>query len=345
MRLFKNAHYDFMGNRKWAFLGSTLLIIIGLISLAVKGPKFGVDFAGGTIVQVKFLKEAVDLAKIRQALGELNLGDVSIQQFGSKTDNEVLISLQKTTSSLEGLSEGIRQSLAKVFPNQGFEIRRVEMVGPKVGSDLRTKGLWALILSLGGILIYAWYRFDFAFAVGGIGALAHDVLITIGAITLTNREFSLTVLAALMTIIGYSINDTIVIYDRVRENIRLKRGGNTLSDILNTSVNECLARTLLTALTTFFVATSLYLFGGQVINDFAFCMVIGVITGCYSTIFIASPVALWIHDKDKARAQRASAAESSSRMAAHGAKATTSKIAAMDKAQKSAKKDKVQGSV
>ncbi|MCL6582241.1 MAG: protein translocase subunit SecF [bacterium] len=337
MRLFKNAHYDFMGARKWAFLGSSLLIILGLISLVVRGPKFGVDFAGGTIIQVKFLKGTVDLAKIRKSLGELNLGEITIQQIGAKTDNEVLISMQKTTSSLEGLSEDIKKALAKSFPQQEFEIRRVEMVGPKVGADLRTKGLWAMILALGGILIYAWWRFDFAFAVGGIAALAHDVLITIGAISLTNREFSLTVLAALLTIIGYSINDTIVIYDRVRENLRLKRGGNTLSEILNTSVNECLARTLLTALTTFFVAISLFLFGGQVINDFAFCMVIGVITGCYSTIFIASPIALWVHEKEKARAQAATAS-ASSRMATHGAKTTTSKIAAMDKAQKSAKK-------
>jgi preprotein translocase subunit SecF len=346
MRLFKDTHYDFMGVRKWAFLGSTLLIVIGLISLIVRGPKFGVDFSGGTIIQVKF-RDAVDLAKVRQALEEVHLGAESIQQFGSKSDNEVLISLEKTTSSLEGLSENIRKSLTKVFTSQGFEIRRVEMVGPKVGKDLRTKGLWAIFLSLGGILLYAWWRFDFAFAVGGIACLAHDVLITIGAISLTNREFSLTVLAAVLTIIGYSINDTIVIYDRVRENIRLKRGGNNLSDILNTSLNECLGRTVLSALTTFLVAVSLFLFGGQVINDFAFCMVIGVITGCYSTIYVASPIALWIHNKSQEREHRAAAAlvgAGSGRMAAHGAKASTSKIAAMDKAQKSAKKDKVQKS-
>lgn len=341
MRLFKDTHYDFMGARKWAFLGSALLIALGLISLIVRGPKFGVDFSGGTIIQVKF-RDGVDLAKVRRALEEVHLGaESTIQQFGSKSDNEVLISLEKTTSSLEGLSENIRKSLTKIFTSQGFEIRRVEMVGPKVGKDLRTKGLWAIFLSLGGILLYAWWRFDFAFAVGGIAALVHDVLITIGAISLTNREFSLTVLAAILTIIGYSINDTIVIYDRVRENVRLKRGGNKLFDILNTALNECLGRTILSALATFLVAISLFVFGGQVINDFAFCMVIGVITGCYSTVYIASPVALWIHDMNQDRAHRTAAAESGSRMSAHGAKASTSKIAAMDKAQKAAKKDKV----
>lgn len=341
MRLFKDTHFDFMGVKKWAFLGSALLIAIGLISLVVRGPKFGVDFSGGTIIQVKF-RDVVDLAKVRRALEEVHLGaESTIQQFGSKSDNEVLISLEKTTSSLEGLSEKIRKSLTEVFTNQGFEVRRVEMVGPKVGKDLRTKGLWAILLSLGGIMLYAWWRFDFAFAVGGIACLAHDVLITVGAISLTNREFSLTVLAALLTIIGYSINDTIVIYDRVRENVRLKRGGNKLSDILNISINESLGRTVLSALTTFLVAVSLFVFGGQVINDFAFCMVIGVITGCYSTIYVASPIALWIHDKNQEKAHRTAAAESSSRMAVHGAKASTSKIAAMDKAHKAAKKDKV----
>ncbi|MEW5802771.1 MAG: protein translocase subunit SecF [bacterium] len=339
MRFFKDINIDFLAYKKWALLCSALFIAAGIISLVVRGPRFGVDFAGGTIVQVKF-QQTADLAKIRQALQEIQLGDSTIQQYGPKSENEVLISMQKSTGSLEGIGESIRKALVNHFTEQGFEIRRVEMVGPKVGKDLRQQGLWAIIFSLIGILVYAWWRFDFSFSVGGILALAHDTLITIGAISLTNREFNLTVLAAVLTIIGYSINDTIVIYDRVRENVRLKRGDN-LASIINVSINETMGRTFLTSFTTFLVCLSLFLLGGQVINDFAFAMVIGVIAGSYSTVFIASPVALFIHDMGKGKAQRSpSAAEGAggSRMTAQAAKATTSKIAAMNKAQKSTKK-------
>jgi len=335
MRFFKDIHIDFMGYWKWAVLGSLLLIAVGMASLIIKGPKYGIDFAGGTVVQVKF-HDKVDIARIRKGLEEIKLGDSIIQQYGLPTNNEVLISLTKSSSSLEGLSEQIRKNLVKVFTDKGFEIRRVEMVGPRAGKDLRQKAMWAVIFAMIGMLLYAWWRFEFYFSVGAILALIHDTLMAMGALSLTNREFSLPVLAALLTIIGYSINDTIVVYDRIRENIRLNRGSG-MYEIINESVNETLSRTFLTALTTFLVVISLFLFGGQVINDFAFTLLIGVVVGTYSSIFIASPVGLVMHEREKARAARQAAHVSEGRMVAHGAKASTSKIAAMGKAQKAAK--------
>ncbi len=339
MRFFKDTHIDFLGYWKWAFIGSSVLIIIGLVSLIIKGPKYGIDFAGGTIIQVKFTDE-VDLAKIRKGLQDIQLGDSVIQQYGPKNQNEVLISLKKTTSSLKGIGENIKEVLTTLFTEKGFEIRRVEMVGPKVGKDLRQQGLWAIIFAIIGILLYAWWRFEFSFSIGAIVALVHDTLITIGAISLTNREFSLPVVAALLTIVGYSINDTIVVYDRVRENVRLNRD-KSLFNTLNLSINETLGRTFLTTFTTFLVVVCLFIFGGQVINDFAFALVVGVIIGTYSSMFVASPVVLLIHNWNKARARQTTAGPSEkSRMAAHTSrsKISASKIAAMNKAQKSSKR-------
>ena len=335
MRFFKDTHIDFMGYWKWAVLGSLLIIAVGMASLIIKGPKYGIDFAGGTIVQVKF-RDKVDIARIRKGLEEIKLGDSIIQQYGAPGNNEVLISLSKSSSSLEGISEQIRKVLVENFSDKGFEIRRVEMVGPRAGKDLRQKAMWAVIFSMIGMLIYAWWRFEFYFSVGAILALAHDTLIAMGAISLTNREFSLPVLAALLTIIGYSINDTIVVYDRIRENVRLNRS-SSMYEIINESINETLSRTFLTSFTTWLVVISLFLFGGQVINDFAFTLLVGIIVGTYSSIFIASPVGLVMHERQKARAARQAAHVSEGRMVAHGAKATTSKIAAMGKSQKGAK--------
>jgi len=354
MRILKETNIDFMRYWKKCVAVSLIVIAIGMISLIIKGPKYGIDFAGGTIIQVKF-HDKVDLKKVRKGLEEIHLGDIIFQQYGAESNNEILISLKKTTSSLEGISENIRKVLTRLFTDKGFEIRRVEMVGPRAGKDLRKQALWAIIFSMAGILIYAWWRFEFYFSVGAVLALVHDTAITIGAISLTNREFSLTVLAALLTIIGYSINDTIVIYDRIREDVRLHQG-TSMAAIINKATNQTLSRTILTSLTTFLVVISLFIFGGEVINDFAFCLIIGIVVGTYSSIFVASPVGLVMNARAKARAARRPklASEGGSKMAiqsgsgrvgAHGAaKATTSKIAAMDKAQKAAK-DKAQKEV
>ena len=296
MRFLKHeSHINFMGARKWAILGSLLVIGIGIISLVVKnGPRYGIDFAGGTLVQIKF-SGPVDIDNLRDNLKDLGLGEILIQRYGAKEDNEVLLRLSRTTGSLEGFEDRINDALIEKMGADAFNIRRVEMVGPKVGKDLREKGLWAIIFATLGVLIYTWWRFEFVYALGAIMALIHDVLVTIGAFSLTNREFTLPVIAALLTIIGYSLNDTIVVFDRVRDNLKLLRG-HSLSDILNSSINQTLSRTILTSLTTFFVVFCLYVLGGEVINDFAFALIIGVIVGTYSSVYIASPVALFFHD-------------------------------------------------
>ena len=296
MRFLKReSHINFMGARKWAILGSLLVIGIGILSLVVKnGPRYGIDFEGGTLVQIKF-NAPVDIDHLRETLKGLDLGEILIQRYGAKEENEVLLRISRTTGSLEGFEDRIDDELTEKMGADAFDIRRVEMVGPKVGKDLREKGIWAIIFATLGVLIYTWWRFEFVYALGAIMALIHDVMVTIGAFSLTNREFTLPVIAALLTIIGYSLNDTIVVFDRVRDNLKLLRG-RPLEDILNSSINQTLSRTILTSLTTFFVVFCLFVLGGEVINDFAFALIIGVIVGTYSSVYIASPVALFFHN-------------------------------------------------
>jgi preprotein translocase subunit SecF len=293
MEIIKSAtKIDFMGKRRAAFIISGVLIIAGIISLIVHGgPNYGIDFAGGTLIQVRF-SQPVSLDEIRESLKDAALGG-TIQRFGAEGLGEYLIRLQTTSSDLEGLSAQINDALAKRFGGETFEIRRTEMVGPKVGKDLRSKGLQAIIFALIGILIYISLRFKLRFAVGAVIALAHDVLITIGVFSLTNKEFSLPVLAALLTIVGYSLNDTIVVYDRIRENTgRMRR--ELFGKTVNISINETLSRTILTSCTTLIVVIVFFLMGGGVIHDFTFALLIGIVVGTYSSIFVASPlVVVW----------------------------------------------------
>jgi preprotein translocase subunit SecF len=280
---------------KIAFMVSLAMIIISILSLVVHGgPNLGIDFAGGTLVQIQF-KNKTTVNEIRNALKTTNLGSSVIQQFGYAADNEFLVKTEKSSSELKGISATVGEALASQFSSGDFEVRRVEVVGPKVGKDLRQKGVLAMLYAMVGILIYITWRFKFRYAVGAIIALIHDVVITVGIFSLLNKEFSLPIIAALLTIIGYSLNDTIVVYDRIRENIRgVKR--HALGDIINASINQVLSRTLLTSLTTLLVVTALLFLGGAVIHDFAFALLVGVITGTYSSIFIASPTILvWEH--------------------------------------------------
>jgi preprotein translocase subunit SecF len=293
MEIIKSAtKIDFMGKRRGAFIISGLLIIAGIVSLIVHGgPNYGIDFAGGTLIQVRF-SQPVSLDEIRESLKDAALGG-TIQRFGAEGVGEYLIRLQTSSSDVEGLSATIKDALAKRFGEDTFEIRRTEMVGPKVGKDLRRKGLQAIIFALIGILIYISLRFKFRFAVGAVVALAHDVMITVGVFSLTNKEFSLPVLAALLTIVGYSLNDTIVVYDRIRENMgRMRR--EVLEKTINISINETLSRTILTSVTTLIVVIILFLMGGGVIHDFTFALLVGIVVGTYSSVFVASPlVVLW----------------------------------------------------
>jgi len=291
----KSTHIDFIKSRFIALTISAVFIIAGIISLVVKGgPNYGIDFAGGMMIQLKF-QEQTSIKDIRKALKEIDLGDSVIQQFGGPGDNEVLIRVEKTVADLENLGNIVEQEMEKVFSKGSFEVRRVEMVGPKVGKDLREKGIMAILWAMLGILIYVAWRFELKLAVGAIVAVFHDIIITIGLFSLTNREIDLTIVAALLTIAGYSINDTIVTFDRFRENLRLIRKFS-YKDLLNKSINETLSRTLLTSLTTLLVTVVLLFLGGEVIRGFAFALTIGVVVGTYSSIYIASPIVyIWHH--------------------------------------------------
>ncbi len=279
---------NFVGSMKIAFTISFILIVISIASIVWHGGlNLGIDFAGGTIVQVKFQK-ATPTEAIRSALKPIRLENSIIQQFNPQ---EVVIRTAESTSDLKGLSAKIEEALSNVYGKGSFEVRRVEVVGPKVGKDLTTKAILAIVFSWVAMLIYIAWRFEFRYGVGGIAALVHDIIITVGALSLFNKEITLTIIAALLTIVGYSINDTIVIYDRIRENMR-KGLKKDLGEVMNISINETLGRTILTSLTVFTVLVILFLLGGDVIHDFAFAMLVGVISGVYSTVYIASPMVL-----------------------------------------------------
>lgn len=283
---------DFIGKRKLAAILSAALILIGLGSLVVQGgPNYGIDFAGGSLVQVQF-SETTDAAEIRQALSDLELGTFMVQRFGDNP-NEYMIRVQESTS--QALSRSISSALNESFGAGNVDLRRMEMVGPQVGKDLRQKGLLAILYAMVGILAYITWRFEFRFAVGAIVALVHDVLITLGVFSLFGMEVDLPIVAAFLAIIGYSLNDTIIVYDRIRENFG-KHAKKGFPFLVNRSINETLSRTVLTSGTTLLVVLSLFIFGGGVIHNFAFAMLVGVLVGTYSSIFVASPVLIFWED-------------------------------------------------
>lgn len=277
--------------RKIAVILSSVVNLAVLIALFVKGPTLGVDFAGGTLVQVKF-QQKVSIPDFRRALDTINLGGSVIQDFGKEGDNEYLIRLEKNPEELAVVGEQIRKALSDQFGAGSFEIRRIESVGPKIGEDLRFRGVMSVIAATVMMGIYIWLRFELRFGVGAVTALIHDVMVTVGALMLANYEFDLTIIAALLTIVGFSVNDTVVICDRIRENMRkIKR--EKLETIVNTSINETLSRTILTTGTALMVLLALYLLGGAVIRPFAFALLVGFVSGVYSTIFIAAPIILF----------------------------------------------------
>lgn len=327
---------NFIGKRKIAFYLSVGMVMATIILLIWRGgPNYGVDFTGGILIQAR-LKSKQTPSQIREALRPLQLQDSIIQEFGLEGESEYLIRVRKTNIKLGGLSEDVRQALIRHF-GEGVEIRRVEMVGPKVGKDLRQKALFAIFYAILFIAIYISGRFELKwfmsiimalslvfvvyiassfdvsvtwlimvallvtiglcwvlklkYAMGAILALVHDVIITVGAFALTDREISLSIIAAFLTIVGYSLNDTIVVFDRIRENLKRFRR-RKLQDVMNASINETLSRTILTSTTTLIVVVTLFILGGGVIHDFAFAMLIGILAGTYSSIFVASPIIL-----------------------------------------------------
>ena len=293
MELIKpNTKFDFVGKIKYALILSWVLILIGIASAVIKGGyTYGIDFRGGILFQMKFLK-AVSASDVRQALKEMGVEAGAVQNFGSESENEYLINIEKTVEGLDQFSEQVREHFVKKFGKDSFEMRRTEIVGPKVGKDLRQRALMAVALSCLGMLVYMWFRFEFRFGLGAVLGLVHDVLITLGALSITNTPIDLPVVAALLTIVGYSVNDTIIVCDRIRENMP-KMTREKLSNIINISINQTLSRTILTVGTVFMATLALYLFGGGVIHDFAFCMMVGTITGTYSSIYVACPVVIF----------------------------------------------------
>jgi len=290
MEIFKyNKSIEFMNNSKKFAILPSILIVISIGLFIIKGFNFGIDFAGGTLIQIQYKKEA-PISKIRNILSNNEqFKGASITYFGSK--NEIIIKI-KTISNVVG--DDIGDRIYKIISSTGdFKIRRVDMVGPKVGNELREKGIMAMFLAIIGILIYISFRFEWRFAVASVIALIHDISIVIGAIVVFNVEVNLDILAAILTILGYSLNDTIIVFDRIREGIDRIKSPN-LNEVIDESITKTLSRTTLTSLTTFLVVFVLYIFGGEIIYGFSFTLLIGIIIGTYSSIFVASPILIWL---------------------------------------------------
>lgn len=333
-----NTNINFLKYRKLAYLLSTLVIVAGLVSLVIKGgPRYGVDFSGGLSIQVRFAKD-MDVAAITKAVDEVGLQNVVVQRFGQEDNKEFLIRASDHDIKADSLRASIESALSKNLPDSGYSLQRLEMVGPKVGADLRGKALEAVFYSVLLIAIYISGRFEhrwmaaaimaaglcggiyllklagasttwlivaamlitmflcfvmrLKYALGAVIADLHDMLILIGVFSLLDKEFDLTIVAALLTILGYSLNDTIIIYDRIREKLRGAEKSTPFEQVINRSVNETLSRTILTAGTTLITVTCLYILGGPVIHDFALAMLIGIVAGTYSSVFVASPILL-----------------------------------------------------
>ena len=265
---------------------SLILIALSISFLLFKGLNLGVDFKGGTLIEIRTENPNINIAEIRQSFLNMNLGDVTVKKFGQKNDYLVKIEMKETDN--ENFIKSINDKLSSDLGSQ-INFRRVENVGPKVSNELLRDGLLAISLSLAAMLFYIWIRFEWQFSLGAILALVHDVIITLGIFSLLTYEINLSIVAAVLTIVGYSMNDTVVIFDRIRENLK-KYSKISTSDICDTSINETLSRTLITSVTTLLALLSIYIFGGEILKGFSFAMIIGVIVGTYSSIFVAAPI-------------------------------------------------------
>ena len=295
MQMLGHTQIDFMGKRKLAMIFSTLLILLSIGSLATRGLSFGIDFTGGTLIEVAY-PDSAELGGIRDLLEEAGYDDAQVQHFGTSRDVLIRIAPRANRASAE-LSEEVLTALQNA--DSAVEMRRVEFVGPQVGEELTEQGGLAVLYALLGILIYITLRFEYRFSFGAVAAIVHDVIITLGVFSLLQVEFDLTVLAAILAVIGYSLNDTIVVFDRIRENFRKMRKG-TPTDVMNVSINQTLARTMMTSLTTLLVLLALFFLGGEIIHSFALALIVGVFVGTYSSIFVAgaSTLALGVSKAD-----------------------------------------------
>ena len=273
---------------------SLILIICSILMLSLKGLNFGVDFKGGTLIELRSKNNSISLSELRSSFMKMNLGDVSVKEFGKK--NDYLIKFEKKDNNTNFISE-IKNELQN-YVGPDFEFRRVENVGPKVSSELLKSGIIAIFLSLAAMLFYIWIRFEWQFSLAAIIALFHDVIITLGFFSLFNLEINLSIVAAVLTIVGYSMNDTVVIFDRVRENLK-KYSDIKIFDLTNLSINETLSRTIITSLTTLLALFSIFFFGGEILKGFSLAMILGVIFGTYSSIYIANPILVFLRVSQK----------------------------------------------
>ncbi len=292
MEFFRNPNINFVGAMKPAFSFSAIILVISLVLMGIHGgPRLSIDFTGGSVLQV-IVDPAPSVGELRSALTEKGYNGIQVTEFGSA--EEFLITfpnVEEGTQTLDA-AQVLLNDLRESLPNNNIELRREESVGPKIGDELRKGATSAVFGALALIVLYITFRFVFRYGIAAILALVHDVTLTLGIFSLLDLEISLSIIAAFLTIIGYSLNDTIVVFDRIRENMKLRRK-ESYRQVINRSINECLSRTVLTSVTTFAVSFCLYLFGGAVIHDFAFALTFGVIVGTYSSMFIASPILVW----------------------------------------------------
>tara|TARA_Y100000741_G_scaffold354322_1_gene328527 strand:+ start:407 stop:1348 length:942 start_codon:yes stop_codon:yes gene_type:complete len=283
-----NSKIKFLSLRKPAFILSLTLIICSVLIYSFKGLNFGIDFRGGTLIEVE-TSESENLSNLRSILNNLELGDIQVQEFGSAKNILIRVEQQAGGDQIQQNVVNIVKTALNTSLSSDINFRRTEVVGPKVSSELIKAGIIAIVVAVFAMLVYIWFRFEWQFSLGAVIALIHDVLLTLGIFSLLQLEFNLSIIAAILTIVGYSMNDTVVVYDRVRENLRKYRKKEII-DLLNISINETLSRTIMTSVTTLLALLSLYIFGGSVIKGFTFAMIWGVLVGTYSSIFIAAPL-------------------------------------------------------
>ena len=276
-------------------LASIILIIISLLLLLIKGLNYGVDFKGGTLIEIRTNDKNISISDLRRSFNKMNVGDVTVKQFGS--ENDFIVKFEKRNSNKSNFMEEIKNKLTN-YIGDNYDFRRVENVGPKVSSELLKSGIIAIGLSLAAMLIYIWIRFEWQFSLGAIIAIFHDVIITLGIFSLFSFEINLSIVAAVLTIVGYSMNDTVVIFDRVRENLK-KYSDIKIFELTNISINETLSRTIITSITTLIALLSIYFFGGEILKGFSLAMILGVIFGTYSSIYIANPILVSLNVSQK----------------------------------------------
>ena len=283
--------YNFISKFKTANILSFFLVLASLALIFFKGLNFGIDFKGGTLIELRVDSENIKISDVRSSFSNMNLGDLNVKEFGKKGDYLVKFEKKKFDSeiNIKTIKENVKNKLSS-----DVNFRRIENVGPKVSADLLSSGLLAISLALGAMLFYIWVRFEWQFSLGSIAAIFHDVLITVGIFSLLSLEVNLSIVAAVLTIVGYSMNDTVVIYDRIRENLS-KFSKSKIEEISNTSINETLSRTIITSATTLLALISIFVLGGEILKGFSFAMIIGVVIGTYSSIFVAAPILKYLN--------------------------------------------------